>query len=60
MTGSFRYSSGDYQLVVDMIESGKLDVKSLITKKVAFEDAEEAFQSVKEGKAIKCLIEGPK
>ncbi|KAK8246035.1 hypothetical protein IWZ00DRAFT_524709 [Phyllosticta capitalensis] len=60
VTGSFRYSSGDYQLVVDMIESGKLDVKSLITKKVAFEDAEEAFQSVKEGKAIKCLIEGPK
>ncbi|KAK7624129.1 hypothetical protein IWX50DRAFT_671236 [Phyllosticta citricarpa] len=60
VTGSFRYSTGDYQLVVDMIASGKLQVKDLITKRVKFEDAEEAFQSVKDGKAIKCLIAGPK
>ncbi|KAF2091286.1 GroES-like protein [Saccharata proteae CBS 121410] len=60
ITGSFRYSQGDYQLVVDMLASGRLSVKELISQKVTFEDAEEAFRNVKEGKGIKWLIEGPK
>ncbi|GME23341.1 hypothetical protein K432DRAFT_413249 [Neofusicoccum parvum] len=59
VTGSFRYSSGDYQLAVDMIASGKLSVKELISKKVTFEGAEEAFSNVKQGNGIKWLIEGP-
>ncbi|KAF2493786.1 sorbitol dehydrogenase 2 [Lophium mytilinum] len=58
--GSFRYGSGDYQLAVDLVASGKLSVKELITGKVKFEDAEEAFKDVKAGKGIKILIEGPK
>lgn len=58
--GSFRYGSGDYQLAVDLISSGRVKVKELISKKVAFEDAEEAFRDVKAGKGIKILIEGPK
>jgi len=58
--GSFRYGSGDYQTAVDMVASGKVDVKSLITRKVSFEDAEQAFEDVKAGKGIKVLIEGPK
>ncbi|KAF2435888.1 putative xylitol dehydrogenase [Tothia fuscella] len=57
--GSFRYGSGDYQLAVNLISNGKVKVKELISKKVAFEDAEEAFQDVKAGKGIKILIEGP-
>lgn len=58
--GSFRYGSGDYQLAVDLIASGKIDVKELITGKVAFREAEQAFQEVKAGKGIKILIEGVK
>lgn len=57
--GSFRYGSGDYQLAVDLVASGKVDVKSLITGTVKFEEAEEAFKSVKAGKGIKVLIAGP-
>lgn len=57
--GSFRYGSGDYQLAVDLISSGRVKVKELISKKVAFNDAEEAFRDVKAGKGIKILIEGP-
>ncbi|RDI79292.1 hypothetical protein Vi05172_g10724 [Venturia inaequalis] len=57
--GSFRYGSGDYALAVDLIESGRLNVKELISRKVKFEDAEEAFKDVKAGKGIKILIEGP-
>lgn len=59
VTGSFRYKSGDYQLAVDLVADGRLDVKQLISKKVKFEDAEEAFRDVKAGKGIKTLIQGP-
>jgi D-xylulose reductase len=57
--GSFRYGSGDYKLAVQLVESGKVDVKALVTGTVDFGDAEKAFESVKEGKGIKVLIRGP-
>jgi len=57
--GSFRYGSGDYKLAVELVSTGKVDVKSLITSTVKFEDAEDAFKSVKAGKGIKVLIAGP-
>ncbi|TVY86401.1 putative D-xylulose reductase A, partial [Lachnellula willkommii] len=57
--GSFRYGSGDYKLAVELVSSGKVDVKKLITGTVKFEDAEQAFKDVKAGKGIKCLIAGP-
>jgi D-xylulose reductase len=58
--GSFRYGPGDYQTAVDLVATGRISIKELITNKVSFEEAEKAFQSVKEGKGIKILIEGPK
>ena len=57
--GSFRYGSGDYKLAVEFVSSGKVDVKKLITGTVKFEEAEEAFKSVKAGKGVKVLIAGP-
>ncbi|ETP48302.1 chlorophyll synthesis pathway protein BchC [Phytophthora nicotianae P10297] len=60
VTGSFRYSAGDYQLALDMIASGRLNVKELISKTVPFEEAKEAFENVKHGNGIKWLIEGPR
>ncbi|KAF2997487.1 hypothetical protein E8E14_005286 [Neopestalotiopsis sp. 37M] len=57
--GSFRYGSGDYRLAVELLASGKVDVKKLISDVVAFEQAEEAFKKVAEGKVIKILIAGP-
>jgi D-xylulose reductase len=60
LRGSFRYKSGDYALALDLISSGKVDAKRLITKTVAFEDAEQAFNDVKAARGIKILIEGPK
>ena len=58
--GSFRYGSGDYKLAVELVAAGKIDVKKLISKKVDFEQAEEAFNDVKSGRGIKYLIGGPK
>ena len=58
--GSFRYGSGDYQLAVELISQGKLDVEKLVTEKFKFEEAEKAFGEVKEGRGIKILIQGVK
>lgn len=57
--GSFRYKAGDYQLAVNLIATGKVDVKQLITGSVAFDQAEIAFENVKNSKGIKTLIRGP-
>lgn len=59
LLGSFRYGPGDYQTAVDLVSTGRISVKELITNKVKFEEAEEAFKDVKAGKGIKILIEGP-
>ncbi|KEQ93120.1 hypothetical protein AUEXF2481DRAFT_31574 [Aureobasidium subglaciale EXF-2481] len=57
--GSFRYGPKDYDTALGMVATGAVDVKRLITKTVAFEEAEKAFYEVKEGKVIKLLIAGP-
>ncbi|KAE8381721.1 hypothetical protein BDV26DRAFT_254950 [Aspergillus bertholletiae] len=57
--GSFRYSSGDYKLAIELIAAGKINVKALITQIFKFEDAPQAFEEVKSGKGIKTLIAGP-
>ncbi len=43
-----------------MIATGKVDVKSLITHRFKFEEAEEAFELVKKGQedVLKVVIEG--
>ena len=56
--GSFRYSSGDYDTAVQLVSEKKLDVKRLITGKVGFREAENAYKELMAGKGIKVLIEG--
>ncbi|KAL4886123.1 hypothetical protein BJY04DRAFT_229287 [Aspergillus karnatakaensis] len=58
--GSIRYSTGCYPVAVDLIASGKIDVKRLITDRFVFEKAEDAFELVKQGKesVIKVVIQG--
>ncbi|KAF2751205.1 GroES-like protein [Sporormia fimetaria CBS 119925] len=57
--GSFRYGPGDYQTAVELVASKRISVKELVTKKVKFAEAEQAFEDVKNGRGIKILIEGP-
>lgn len=57
--GCFRYGYGDYKLAVELVASGKIEAKKMISQTVPFEKAEEAFQKVKEGQVIKILIAGP-
>jgi D-xylulose reductase len=58
--GSIRYTAGCYPTAVDLIASGKIDVKRLITNRFKFEQAEEAFDLVRQGNesVIKVIVEG--
>ncbi|GAB7363915.1 hypothetical protein MBLNU230_g4478t1 [Neophaeotheca triangularis] len=58
--GSIRYTKGCYPAAVDLVASGKVDVKRLITNRYKFEEAEQAFDLVAAGKpdTFKVIIEG--
>jgi D-xylulose reductase len=58
--GSIRYTAGCYPAAVDLIAKGKIDVKTLITHRFKFEEAEQAFELVKKGQedVFKVLIQG--
>lgn len=59
-TGSIRYSAGVYPTAVDLVATGKVDVKRLITHRFSFDDAEKAFALVQERRTdvIKVVIDG--
>ena len=60
MKGCFRYYGGDFRIALDLISGGKLAVKELITKRMDFEQATEAWETTKRGEGIKTLIRGVK
>ncbi|PHH79657.1 hypothetical protein CDD80_4142 [Ophiocordyceps camponoti-rufipedis] len=57
--GSFRYGPGDYDLAIELVASGKVPVKKLISRVVAFDQAKEAFDLAAKGDLVKILIAGP-
>ncbi|ODQ81220.1 hypothetical protein BABINDRAFT_160605 [Babjeviella inositovora NRRL Y-12698] len=57
--GLFRYSYDDYKMAVKLVSENRVDVKKLITHRVKFDDAVKAFELVRDGKAVKCIIDGP-
>lgn len=58
--GSIRYTTGCYPTAVDLIASGKVDAKRLVSNRYTFKQAEDAFELVRQGKesVIKVMIEG--
>lgn len=58
--GSIRYTTGCYSTAVDLVASGKVNPRSLITHRFKFEQAEEAFEVVKRAQedTLKVIIEG--
>jgi D-xylulose reductase len=64
--GSFRYGAGVYPLAIDLVSRGLIDLKTLITHRFTFDEAEKAFQTTRAGKGedgkpvIKAVIDGPK
>ncbi|KAF9774826.1 hypothetical protein IL306_007130 [Fusarium sp. DS 682] len=57
--GSFRYGPGDYELAIELVSSGRVPAKKLISGVVDFNQAEDAFKKVKQGQVVKILIAGP-
>lgn len=58
--GSIRYTTGCYPAAIDLISSGKIEAKKLITNRFEFHDAEKAFDLVREGRqdVFKVMIKG--
>jgi D-xylulose reductase len=58
--GSIRYLAGCYPAAIDLISKGKIDVKPLITHRFPFEQSEEAFGLVHQGRSdvFKVMIAG--
>ncbi|KAI0899290.1 GroES-like protein [Annulohypoxylon nitens] len=58
--GVMRYTTGCYRAAIDLVASGKIDVRSLITHRFKFEQALEAFELIKGGEPnrMKVMIQG--
>lgn len=58
--GSIRYTAGCYPRAVELIASGKIQPRKLVTHRFKFEQAEEAFELVKKARqdTLKVIIEG--
>ena len=61
LIGCFRYNFGDYRDAVNLIASGKVNVKAMITHRFKFEDAKKAydFNIAHPGEVVKTIIFGP-
>ncbi|KIV98949.1 chlorophyll synthesis pathway protein BchC [Verruconis gallopava] len=59
LKGSFRYGPGDYALAIELLQTGKVNLKELITHIHDFDDAEKAFETVLKREGIKSIIRGP-
>ncbi|GAA5922033.1 NAD(P)-dependent alcohol dehydrogenase [Sporobolomyces koalae] len=63
--GSFRYGPGSYQLALDLVARGAVNLKALISHRYEFKDAKLAFEANKAGKGqdgkplTKAVILGP-
>ena len=58
MHGAFRYGQGDFQIAMDILEDGSINVQDLITSIFPFEKATDAWEATKAGKGIKNMIRG--
>jgi D-xylulose reductase len=47
--GSFRYGPGVYQTAIDLVSSGKIDLKPLITHRYSFMDSPKYVRAVHHG-----------
>lgn len=58
--GSIRYTAGVYRTAVDLVASGKVQPRQLITHRFRFDEAEAAFETVRRGGdgVLKVMIEG--
>lgn len=56
----FLHQAGCYPTALDLIASGRIDVKGLMSNRFKFEQGGEAFELVRHGKEsdIKVIIEG--
>ncbi len=55
-----KYGSGqvrrDFQRFIDLIETGRLDTSSMVSRTIGLEDVNEAFRAMEAGEVIRSVI----
>ena len=46
----------DFQRCIDLVESGRLDIGSLVTRRIGLDDLNEAFDDMSEGRVIRSVV----
>ncbi|CCC72010.1 hypothetical protein NCAS_0J00300 [Naumovozyma castellii] len=61
LKGCFRYCHGDYQNALDLVATGKIPVKLLVTRRFTFDEAVKAymFNAEHAEEVVKSIISGP-
>jgi D-xylulose reductase len=58
MHGACRYGPDDYQVALDVLEKGEVQIRQLISRIFDFEQTTDAWEATKQGKGIKNMIRG--
>jgi len=56
LLGSWAWNTADIRLALELVASGKVDRRSLVSHEFALDDAAEAFKVQERGQAIKVLV----
>jgi D-xylulose reductase len=54
--GSVRYTAGCFQAAIDLVASGKIDLKPMITAVFPLSKAKDALETVRKGQDLKVVI----
>ena len=58
LTSSYAGSQSDHEIALELIRSGRLDLKDLITKRIALEEIEDGFRQVLEAdRSVKIIVD---
>jgi 2-desacetyl-2-hydroxyethyl bacteriochlorophyllide A dehydrogenase len=56
LLGSWAWNTGDFKRALDLVSSGKVDRRPLVSHQFALDQADEAFAVQEQGQAIKVLV----
>lgn len=56
ITGTYDKTRGDFETAISLIDSGKVDVKSLITHHLSLEETWEGFKMMEKGEGVKIMV----
>ncbi len=56
VTGTYDKTRADFEMAISLIDSGKVDVKSLITHRLSLEETWDGFKMMEKGEGVKIMV----